>query len=318
MYVKYMSRDLIIQGRQLTACDIETIRRLIDLHSDWNRSRLSKELCNLWHWHTDKGLLKDMACRTMLRKLEQKGFITLPVARREGPRKKITMDVPHSRDVIISKLNDLAPLQVITVKTQRHFNGLFHCLLSRYHYLGYRGHVGEHMKYLVLDRHGRPLSCVLFGSAAWKTTPRDEFIGWNQIARRQNLRFVTNNTRFLILPWVRVPHLASFILGACLKRLRKDWQRDYGHDLCLVETFVDRSRFKATCYRAANFRCIGQTKGRSRQDRLHRMQVPIKDILVYPLVHDFAQKLCSRSLRRQETLHPATERPTPHVTCSVC
>jgi hypothetical protein len=164
--------------------------------------------------------------------------------------------------------------------------------MDRYHYLGCKGHVGEHMKYLAFDRNQRPVACLLFGSAAWKTTPRDRFIGWDRQSRRKNLHLMTNNTRFLVFPWIRVPHLASFVLGASLRRLRRDWRAKYGHELCLVETFVDRSRFAGTCYQAANFKCIGQSKGRSRQDRFHRLQVPVKDIYVYPLTANYKEQLC--------------------------
>jgi hypothetical protein len=168
---------------------------------------------------------------------------------------------------------------------------LFHCLMDCYHYLGCHGHVGEHIKYIVFDRYKRPLACLLFGSAAWKTAARDQFIGWNSSTRQANLTMMTNNTRFLILPWVKVANLASFILGACLRGLRDDWQKRYGHDLCLVETFVDRSRFAGICYRAANWMRIGKTRGRSRQDRYGRLKVAVKDLYVYPLRADFKQRL---------------------------
>jgi hypothetical protein len=166
--------------------------------------------------------------------------------------------------------------------------------MNRYHYLGCRGHVGEHIKYIVFDRHNRPLACMLFGSAAWKTKARDFFIGWSPSVRQVNLKLMTNNTRFLILPWVVVPNLASFILGACLRRLSDDWQYRYGHNLVLVETFVDRSRFAGTCYLSANWIKIGNTCGRSRQDRYKRLTVPIKDLYIYPLADDFRQQLCAR------------------------
>ena len=165
--------------------------------------------------------------------------------------------------------------------------------MDRYHYLGCLGHVGEHLKYMVYDARNRPLGCLLFGSAAWKTDARDRFIGWDRTTRKQNLKLLTNNTRFLILPWVRVANLASFILGACMRRLQGDWKQRYGHGLCLVETFVDRSRFAGTCYQAANWVRIGQTKGRSRQDRYKRLNVPVKDLYVYPLAADFKQRLCA-------------------------
>jgi hypothetical protein len=148
------------------------------------------------------------------------------------------------------------------------------------------------MKYISFDRYDRPLACLLFGSAAWKTAPRDQFIGWDRPTRRRNLYLLTNNTRFLILPWVRSKNLASYILGASLRRLRRDWRSKYGHDLLLVETFVDRSRFAGTCYRAANWIGVGHSKGRSRQDRDHRLQVPVKDIYLYPLAADYREQLC--------------------------
>ena len=284
---------MTIQGRQLFAEDIETIRRLMAENPDWHRSRLSIELCRMWNWCTDKGLLKDMACRSMLRKLEQRQLIVLPPPQRSGNRARRIRDVAHSCDPIHGSLDHLRPIEIIMVNGRGETDHLFHCLMDRYHYLGCRGHVGEHIKYMVYDRTKRPLACLLFGSAAWKTAARDRFIGWRASAHQANLKLLTNNTRFLILPWVNVSNLASFILGACLKRLRSDWNTRYGHDLCMVETFVDRSRFSGTCYQAANWRKLGQTKGRGRQDRYKKLKVPVKDLYVYPLTADFKQRLCA-------------------------
>lgn len=289
-----MSRCITLQGRELSEADIEIIRRLIADNPEWHRTRLSKELCTLWDWRTETGLLKDMACRSMLRKLEQKELVTLPAAHHSGNRQRRIPDVPHSCDPIETDLRAIRTVQLIAVQGRGAEDDLFHCLMDRYHYLGCKGHVGEHMKYIAFDRLNRPVACLLFGSAAWKTAPRDQFIGWDGATRQRNLHLMTNNTRFLILPWVRIPHLASFILGASLRRLRRDWISKYGHDLCLVETFVDRSRFAGTCYQAANWRRIGQSKGRSRQDRKHRLQVPVKDIYVYPLTPDYKKQLCGQ------------------------
>jgi len=147
------------------------------------------------------------------------------------------------------------------------------------------------MKYLVKDRHGRDLACVLFGSAAWKTRPRDLFIGWSHETRSRNLSRLTNNTRFLILPWVHVPHLASHVLGRISRRIRADWQNKYAHPVDLLETFVERERFLGTCYKAANWIHIGSTTGRSRQDRYHTLVAPVKDIYVYPLIPRFKEAL---------------------------
>jgi hypothetical protein len=287
-----MSSSMTIQGRELLPCDIELIRRLIADNPDWHRTRLSKHICQLWNWRTDKGLLKDMACRSMLRKLEQRQLIVLPAARTSGNRARKIKDISHHTEPIIESLAQLRPIEIVMVAKRGHDDDLFHCLMDRYHYLGCRGHVGEHIKYLVYDRRRRPLACLLFGSAAWKTQARDRFIGWEATTRQANLQMMTNNTRFLILPWVQVKNLASHILAACIRRLRHDWHQRYGHDLCLVETFVDRSRFTGTCYQAANWMCIGQTQGRSRQDRYKRITVPVKDLYLYPLTDDFRQRLC--------------------------
>lgn len=284
---------MAIQGRQLVADDIKLIQRLMADNPDWHRTRLSKELCRLWNWRTDKGLLKDMACRSMLRKLEQRQLIVLPVARTSGNRARRIKDIPHSCNPIESSLHNLYPIQIVIIPGRGDTDDLFHCLMDRYHYLGCHGHVGEHIKYIVFDLYKRPLACLLFGSAAWKTIARDRFIGWNSSTRQARLTMMTNNTRFLILPWVKVKNLASFILGACTRRLREDWQNRYGHDLCLVETFVDRSRFTGTCYQAANWMRIGKTRGRSRQDRYHRLKVSVKDLYIYPLRADFKQRLCA-------------------------
>jgi hypothetical protein len=282
---------MTIQGRELTDEDIVLIRRLLAENPDWHRTRLSKELCRIWDWHTDKGLLKDMACRSMLRKLEQRQLIVLPAARTSGNRPRRIKDIIHSCDPIAASIGKLKPISVVMIPGRGERDDLFHCLMDRYHYLGCHGHVGEHIKYMVYDRINRPLACLLFGSAAWKTAVRDRFIGWDSTTRQTNLKMMTNNTRFLILPWVRVKNLASFVLATCLRRLGNDWQERYGHDLCLVETFVDRSRFAGTCYKAANWIRIGKTVGRSRQDRFHRLKTTIKDLYVYPLTDDFQDRL---------------------------
>lgn len=247
----------------------------------------------MWNWRTDKGLLKDMACRSMLRKLEQRRLIELPAARVIGNRARRIREMAHASDPIICGLEQLQPIEIEMVAGRGETDDLFHCLLDRYHYLGCRGHVGEHIKYMVYDRQKRPLGCLLFGAAAWKVSAREQFIGWSDHTRQAHLKFLANNTRFLILPWVQVANLASFILGACLRRLPGDWIKRYGHPLWLVETFVDRCRFTGTCYRAANWLYVGATRGRSRQDRYKRLRVPVKDLYVYPLTGQFRQRLCS-------------------------
>jgi hypothetical protein len=287
-----MSSAITIQGRDLFSDDIELIRRLIADNPDWHRTRLSKHLCELWNWRTDKGLLKDMACRSMLRKLEQRQLVVLPPALNTGHHARRIKHITHDNAPIDSPLKALKPVEITMISGPGDADDLFHCLMDRYHYLGCNGHVGEHIKYMAFDCNRRPLACLLFGSAAWKTAVRDRFIGWDAPTRQNNLKLMTNNTRFLILPWVRVKNLASTILGACLRRLDSDWYQRYGHELCLVETFVDRSRFIGTCYQAANWLRLGRTTGRSRQDRYKRLKVPVKDLYVYPLAADFKERLC--------------------------
>ncbi|EXX90691.1 hypothetical protein BG53_13100, partial [Paenibacillus darwinianus] len=191
--------------------------------------------------------------------------------------------VAHSTADIVSSLRDLSPLRIDRVRDAA-ASKLFKHLLAEYHYLGYSGTVGENMKYMVYDRLQRPLACLLFGSAAWKVASRDEWIGWKPSLRQMNLPFLTNNMRFLILPWVLVPHLASHILASIARRISDDWTERYGHPIYLLETFVEQDRFRGTCYRAANWIRVGQTQGRSRNDTDRTLKVPVKDVYLYPLI----------------------------------
>jgi len=289
-----MDETARVQGREITQDDIELIRRLIDADPSQNRTQLSKDLCLLWNWRAANGQVKDMACRTFLLKLEQRGHITLPKRRTPGRgcRKASIPYVLHNTDPVARSLSELEPVQIQLVEDTG-LQGLFQCLLSRYHYLGFRSTVGENIKYLVFDYMQNPLACLLFGSAAWKCAPRDDFIGWDAETRKGNLHLVTNNMRFLILPWVRVPHLASHILGKVAKRISADWIAKYGHPIYLLETFVERDCFRGICYRAANWICLGQTTGRSRNG--HRdLRVPVKDIYLYPLTKRFRDILKQR------------------------
>lgn len=283
-----------IQGRDLRESDIESIRSLIAANPSWHRTRLSVELTRVWNWRSVAGQLQDMAARSLLLKLERRGWITLPSrCGTHYPRRASTQQalLPTAAP-IAEPLAGLLPLRVERVPPGHPERMIFSRYLSQYHYLGYRGPVGETLAYLVRDRQGRDLACVLFGAAAWKTKPRDAWIGWDDDLRARRLSFVANNHRFLILPWVQVPHLASHILGRISRRLADDWQTKYGHPVHLVETFVERDRFKGTCYRAANWICVGQTQGRSRQDRTRSLSVPVKDVYLYPLTSDFREKLC--------------------------
>lgn len=289
-----MAEVMILQGREVTDVDIELIRDLIAAHPERGRTPLSVDLCCRWNWRNAQGRLKDMACRTLLLKLERAGRIRLPL--RQGPssngfRNRRPPPVVQAGEAIRGALCDLQPLRVKVVAPGSEDLGLFNGLLAHEHYLGHRNTVGENLRYLVRDRHERPVACVLFGSAAWKCAPRDAFLGWDRTTRERNLQMLTNNTRFLIPGWVQVPHLASHVLGLVVRRIRSDWQAKYGHPVHALETFVDRSRFKGTCYRAANWLRLGETQGRTRNDRAHRIQAPAKDVYLYPLIPDFRRQM---------------------------
>ena len=288
-----MDGTIIVQGRELSQADIQEISDLITSWPKGTRWTLSRELCDRWHWRTLTGQLKDMACRTMLNKLDEKGLITLPPkGRRPCKSPHVRFDFPlEPNESIRARLEELRPLRTTIVTARSRDAGLLHQLLCSWHYLGFRTNVGETIGYLVRDRRERIVACALFGAAAWKTAPRDAFIGWNAETRATRLSGIANNNRYLILPWVEVPHLASHVLGLLARRIRNDWMGKYGHPIALLETFVDRSRFRGTCYRAANWQCVGQTQGRSRQDRYANMSVPIKDIYLYPLSPKFRQEL---------------------------
>ena len=289
-----MDKAMVIQGRTVTCEDVLLIRQLIEGNPFWNRTRLSKELCVRWNWRASNGHIKDMACRSLLLKLEKLGHITLPPPIKSvnnSLRNRSIQYVLHQKAPIQSGLKNLVPIQIEPIGNAQKKETLFKTLISLYHYLGYAGTVGENIKYMAFDRNANPLACVLFGSAAWKTAPRDIFIGWDHQTRKRNLHLITNNMRFLILPWVRVPHLASHILGRIAKRISADWTKKYGHPLYLLETFVERQRFRAICYKAANWICVGQTKGRTRNDRYTTISVHIKDVYLYPLTKNFREAL---------------------------
>jgi hypothetical protein len=291
-----MAEYMVIQGRELHAEDTGLIRSLLAEHGDWCRTRISEELCRRWDWRNGKGRFKDMAARTLLLKLERAGLIQLPERRgasSNGSRNRTPPLVAHGTDSIRCALRDLMPLRVSIVEPGSADLRLFNCLLSRYHYLGHRNTVGENIRYLARDCTGRPVGCALFGSAAWKCAARDTWIGWDRGRREANLGFLTNNTRFLVLPWVTVPHLASHLLATLARRVRADWQAKYGHPVHALETFVESDRFKGTCYRAANWLRLGSTQGRTRNDRNHCLRATVKDVYLYPLSPDFRRELCA-------------------------
>ena len=289
-----METNLCIQGRSLSPRDIRSIRRLITQNPGWSRWKLSRELCGIWDWRNAKGQLKDIACRSLLRKLDERRYITLPPPVCPSPHrngKRHIPDIEHSSDPISGTLVDLHPIQLLDARSSPSHEQLFHCLLKRYHYLSFSFPIGENLKYLAFAADGRPLACFLFGAPAWKAKDRDDYIGWSPTQRQRNLQKITNNTRFLVLPWVNVKCLASHLLSLAVKRLTRDWLERYGHPIYLVESFVDQSRFTGVCYQAANWRKVGTTVGRTRQDRYSSIHVASKDIYIYPLDKRFTREL---------------------------
>jgi hypothetical protein len=289
-----MDCDCVIQGRRIGAAEVADIRRIMAENPAFSRYKLSRALCDLWNWRDPKGQIKDMAARALLGKLHERGWICLPAKRRASPNRmrhrKVAL-IEHRSDPISEPLAELMPLEIRVLSQRSEDLALFESLLHQHHYLSYTSAVGLNLKYLVLDRRGRPLSCLLFGSAAWKCAARDTFLGWSATERETRLQQITNNTRFIILPWVRVAHLASHVLSQILKRLANDWWIKYARSLQLVETFVDASRFRGSCYRAANWLYLGQTTGRTRQDRCYTINVPPKLVFVYPLSKSFRRDL---------------------------
>jgi len=290
-----MSESLVVQGRAVGELDLVWLRQWMERNPGRSRRRLSQALATHWDWRNGAGQLKDMAARTLLLKLHQRGLIALPL-RRQIPTNRMRCSATRENPVwdqspIECGLAQLGGLNLGEVSTQAAERAWVKATLVQFHYLGFGGAVGENLQYVVRDGQGRPLACLVFGAAAWKCQGRDQFIGWSASQRQRRLSLVANNTRFLILPWVKVPHLASWILGQISRRIARDWQVKYGHGLVLLETFVERERFRGTAYRAANWLAVGATTGRTRQDRHTCIQVPVKDIYLYPLRRDFREVL---------------------------
>ena len=276
---------------------IDQINMLICDNPGWNRSRLSRELCELWDWKGENGLHKDISCRDVLRALDAKGKIALPKSLHKPRTVRGADRVPlllHDMTPIEGSLKDLTPLALEVVADKQ---GLmeFKSYIEQFHYLGYDRSIGENIKYFVYDRHGRQIACLMFGSAAWSCEQRDSYIGWDRERRKTALRYMTNNSRFLIFHWVSVKFLASHVLSLICRRISSDWVAKYGHPVYLLETFVELGRFRGCCYKAANWKRIGITAGMGRNSKTGTVgEIPLKDIYVYPLHRQFREKLCGR------------------------
>ena len=281
--------------RVVTASDITFIRALIAAHPTASRRDLSKKLCHAWNWVQPNGAPRDMVCRGLMLALHRAGSIELPPVRRVPPNPL----AQRSRPAVIAvdsqllqvALSEIQPVELRQVRRTPD-EALFNSLLEQFHYLGYSQPVGEHLKYLVWAQ-GRPVACLAWSSAPRHLGSRDRFIGWSTEERRRNIRLLAYNTRFLILPWVRVPHLASHLLGRMAQVLSGDWEHRYGHPIYFLETFIDPQRFRGTCYRAANWIVLGTTTGRGKDAPTWTPNRPIKAVLGYPLTRDFRPRLCA-------------------------
>ena len=292
-----MDTELKYRGRKIHEADLEFIQRLIAENPGLSRRALSAKLCEAWNWRQPNGSLCDMVCRGLMLQLHRAEHIKLPavrwvnpnpLARRQAERiKPVPMLV--DRTPVQSTLAGIRPLQFVQVRRTAE-EKLFNSLLDRYHYLGYTQPVGEHLKYVVYAQD-RPIACLGWSSAPRHLGPRDRFIGWSAEARRKNICFLAYNTRYLILPFVEVEHLASHILGCMARLLPLDWERLYGHPVYYLETFVDPGRFRGTCYRAANWQYLGLTAGLGKDSRDSKPNRSLKEVLGYPLTKDFRRRL---------------------------
>jgi hypothetical protein len=295
------------RGREIGEEDILSIRALMERYPKESRRRLSTRICEAWQWRQANGALRDMVCRGMLLMLDRAGQIALPpvsyvrhnpLAHRARPEPVLIDKTP-----IEDPLRKLQPLEFEQVRRSAQ-EPLFNSLMEEHHYLGYEQPVGEHLKYVVWAQPpqrrgpvagdpgaGRPIACLAWSSAPRHLGSRDRYIGWDATARRSRIRFIAYNTRFLILPWVRVEHLASHILGRMAARISDDWQQMYGHPIYFLETFIDPERFRGTCYRAANWVLMGRTTGRGKQSNSYVPNRSIKEVLGYPLTKRFRELL---------------------------
>ena len=283
---------ITIRKRTINEADLKLIRTTVNEYWDKGRTQISEILCRKWNWVQPNGRLKDMACREVLLTLKRKGLITLPPrfnSANNDKRNRFISLVDIDQPPLQGKPSELPPVKLKLVRNTK-LEPLYNSLIQQHHYLGYKQIVGNHLKYIAFI-DGRPVACLGWGSAAWSVKSRDTFIGWNKSTKEKNLHFIANNTRFLILPWISVKYLASKTLAINARRISDDWLKIYNHPLHLLETFVEKNRFKGTCYKAANWICVGQTKGTAKRGHDHLFHGNIKGVYLYPLRKDFRKKL---------------------------
>ena len=283
---------ITIRKRTIAEADLALIQAIVQKYWNNGRTQISEILCKKWNWVQPNGCLKDMACRELLLTLNRKGLITLPPRFNSANNDKRNRYIPvieTDQTPLQGNLSDLPPV-ILKLVRNTPLEPLYNSLIQQHHYLGYRQIVGNHLKYMAFIDE-RPVACMGWGSPAWSVKSRDIFIGWDKPTKEKNLHFVANNTRFLILNWVSVKYLASKVLALNAKSISDDWIEIYNHPLYLLETFVEKNRFKGTCYRAANWICVGQTKGTAKKGNDHSFHGNIKDVYLYPLRKNFRKKL---------------------------
>ncbi len=285
------------RGRDYSAAEIESIRQLVAAHRGLSRRRLSAKLCEAWNWVQPNGQPRDMVARSLMLELHRAGHLQLPAKRMSPPNNATAhwrpvspeLELPLEPAPLECSLGQLGPLEIRQVRRTAE-EGLFDRLLQSHHYLGYTRPVGEHLKHLVYGR-GQPVACLAWSSAPRHLGPRDRFIGWSAAQRRANIHLLAYNTRYLLMPWVLVPCLASHVLAAVARVLSADWQALYHHPIYLLETFIEPERFRGTCYRAANWTYLGLTTGRGKDAPTKQPNRSLKELWVYPLRADFRRRL---------------------------
>ena len=293
-----METTFRFRGHDYNSSHFDEIQRLIDANPKLSRRKLSVKLCESWGWRQPNGHTRDMVCRSFMLALHRAGHITLPekrcspnnpIANRQRPdypkmdESPLSGQLDRRQGVDIELLRDKDRLQ------------LHDSLVEHHHYLAYSQPVGHQIKYLIhLD--GRTVGAISFSSPPRHIGARDRFIGWDQHRRKSAIHLLAYNTRFLVLPWVQVPHLASHILGKVSRRIAKDWLEIHGHPVYLLETFVDTEKFAGTCYKAANWISVGQTKGVGKNSQTKEVDRSIKDVMLLPLHKQWQHKLLNETV----------------------
>ena len=289
------SNRILISGRYFSEEDLTDVKEIIRMFPNLSRTELANTICENLGWVTATGQPKTDSCYQLFNKLETEGSITLPPRHKNSAgRRKEKISFGPATETGLPVEGTVADLEPLALKPLQggSENRLWNEYVHRYHELGYKRPFGAHQRYFIVsEKAAKPLGCLLFAAAAWALSPRDQWIGWDELGRHFRLHLVLNNARFLIFPWVKVKNLASKVLSLAAKRIRTDWHERYGYSPVLLETFIDAEKYPGTCYRAANWIYLGQTKGRGRMDRYNKRPIKRKDIYVYPLTSDFRASL---------------------------